>query len=168
MKTIPCILALALSVFAFTAKADTFLNEIKKPGTALKPIDITSSQLEANLKSHIVIFTGNVVAKQGDVVMYCSKLTAYYDEKDKNITKIVATGDVKIIRKDMIATGNEATFDNVSKMLTLTGSPRMWEGKNIIEGTRIIFFLGTDRIFVEGAKSLYNPATEGIPNEQTP
>lgn len=168
MKSRAALVAIVLFSMTCAARADTLLNSVRKPGTMLKPIDITSSQLEANLKSHIVIFTGNVVAKQGDVVVYCDKLTAYYDEKDKNITKIVSTGDVKITRKDMIATGNEATFDNVDKMLTLTGSPRIWEAKNIIEGTKIIFFLGTDRIFVEGAKSLYNPGTGGTPNEKAP
>ncbi|MCL4557124.1 MAG: lipopolysaccharide transport periplasmic protein LptA [Deltaproteobacteria bacterium] len=142
-----------------TVRADTLMHEIQKPGTRLKPIDITSTQLEANLKSHIVIFTGNVVAKQGNVVLYCNTLTAYYDEKAKNITKIVATGDVKITRKDMIATGSEAVFDNVNKLLTLSGAPRIWQAKNIIEGTKIVFYLGTDKIFVESAKSLYSPGT---------
>ncbi len=149
-------------------RAGTFMNEIQESGKQTKPIDITSSQLEANLKSHIIVFKGNVVAKQGNVVLYCDTLTAYYDAKDKNITMIVATGDVKITKKDMIATGTQAVFDNVNKLLTLTGSPRIWQAKNIIEGTKIIFYLGTDRIFVEGAKSLYNPQTQGIFHEQTP
>jgi lipopolysaccharide export system protein LptA len=155
-------------MFVIPVHAESLMKEIQQSGKQMKPIDITSSQLEANLKSHTVIFKGNVVAKQGDVVLYCDTLTAYYDAKDKNITMIVATGDVKITKKDMIATGDEAVFDNVKKLLTLTGSPRIWQAKNIIEGTKIVFYLGTDRIFVEGAKSLYNPQTEGILNGQTP
>ena len=151
-----------------SAHAGSLMEEVQQPGKQTKPIDITSSQLEANLKSHIVIFKGNVVAKQGDVVLYCDTLTAYYDAKDKNITMIVSTGDVKITKKDMIATGDEAVFDNVKKLLTLTGSPRIWQANNIIEGTKIVFYLGTDRIYVEGAKSLYNPQTEGILHGQTP
>ncbi len=149
-----------------TSSADTLLHEVQKPGTRLKPIDITSSRLEANLKSHIVIFSGDVVAKQGNVVLYCDRLTAYYGEKEKDITKIVATGDVKITRKDMIATGGKAVFDNVGKLLTLSGSPRIWQAKNIIEGTKIVFYLGTDRIFVEGAKSLYTPGTTEPPRRK--
>ncbi len=149
-------------------RAGSLMNDIQESGKQTKPIDITSSQLEANLKSHIIVFKGNVIAKQGDVVLYCDTLTAYYDAKDKNITMIVATGDVKITKKDMIATGTQAVFDNVSKLLTLTGSPRIWQAKNIIEGTKIIFHLGTDKIFVEGAKSLYNPQTQGIFHGQTP
>ena len=174
-KAAPCKLSV-LFLFAITvsfmvvlsAHAGSLMEEVQQPGKQTKPIDITSSQLEANLKSHIVIFKGNVVAKQGDVVLYCDTLTAYYDAKDKDITMIVATGDVKITKKDMIATGDEAVFDNVKKLLTLTGSPRIWQAKNIIEGTKIVFYLGTDRIFVEGAKSLYNPQTEGILHGQTP
>ncbi|MCL5878985.1 MAG: lipopolysaccharide transport periplasmic protein LptA [Deltaproteobacteria bacterium] len=174
-KAAPCKLSV-LFLFAImvsfmvvlSAHAGSLIEEVQQPGKQTKPIDITSSQLEANLKTHIVIFKGNVVAKQGDVVLYCDTLTAYYDAKDKNITMIVATGDVKITKKDMIATGDEAVFDNVKKLLTLTGSPRIWQAKNIIEGTKIVFYLGTDRIFVEGAKSLYNPQTEGILHGQTP
>lgn len=158
--------ALSFFIFVLSTHADTLMHEIQKPGTRLKPIDITSSQLEANLKSHIVIFSGNVVAKQGNVVLYCNKLTAYYDEKGKNIMKIVSTGDVKITRKDMIATGSEAIFDNVDKLLTLSGSPRIWQTKNIIEGTKIIFYLGTDKVFVEGAKSLYNPGSMETPEQK--
>lgn len=165
-------LFIAISVLTFLIRISivypdsSIMNEIKQSGQQTKPIDITSSQLEANLKSHIVTFTGNVVAKQGDVVLYCDTLIAYYDSKNRDITKIVATGDVKITRKDMIATGNEAVFDNINKLLTLTGSPRVWEGKNMIEGTKIVLYIGTDKIFVEGAKSLYNSQSEGILNEQ--
>lgn len=166
MKSIPNFIAVVFFTFALTVYADTLMNEIHKPGTMLKPIDITSSQLEANLKSHVVVFSGNVVAKQGNVVLYCNKLTAYYDEKNKSITRIIATGDVKITRKDMIATGNEAVFDNVNKLLTLSGSPRMWQAKNIIEGTKIVFYLGTDKVFVEGAKSLYTPGTTENPMQK--
>lgn len=148
--------------------SSSVMEEIKNSGQQTKPIDITSSQLEANMKSHVVTFKGNVVAKQGDVILYCDLLTAYYDEKNKDITTIIATGDVKITRNDMIATGNEAIFDNVDKLLTLTGSPRVWQGKNMIEGTKIVLYIGTDKIFVEGAKSLYNSQSEGILNGQTP
>ncbi len=170
-KDIPFILSICVLVifmFVIPVHANSLMEDIHQSGTETKPIDITSSQLEANLKSHIVIFKDNVVAKQGDVVLYCNTLTAYYDAIDKNITMIIATGDVKITKKDMIATGDEAVFDNVKKLLTLTGSPRIWQAKNIIEGTKIVFYLGTDKIFVEGAKSLYNPQTEGILNGQTP
>ena len=160
-------IAIALSC-AVTARAGTPLNQVRSSNGKLKPIDITSTRLNADLKSHIVVFEGNVVAKQGDVIVYCDTLTAYYDEKNKDVTKIIATGDVKITRKDMIATGHNAVFDNVKKLLTLTGSPRIWESKNIIEGTKIVFYLGTDRVFVEGAKSLYNPQSQGIFNGQVP
>jgi len=168
------IVALSILIVFFETVSITYpdssiMEELKHSGQQTKPIDITSSKLEANLKSHIVIFTGNVIAKQGDVVLYCDNLTAYYDSKNKDITKIIATGDVKITRKDMIATGNEAVFDNIDKLLTLTGSPRVWEGKNMIEGTKIVLYIGTDKIFVEGAKSLYNSQSEGILNgQQTP
>lgn len=169
MKIKVSFITIIFLAIACTAYSDVFLNGIKKTGSLLKPIDITSGQLEANLKSHIIIFRGNVVAKQGDVVLYCNKLIAYYDKKNKNIIRIVATGNVKITRKNMIATGKEAIFDNVNKLLTLSGSPRIWEAENIIEGTKIIFYLGSDRIFVKGAKTLYNPtAKKGTANEPAP
>ncbi|MGB9735122.1 MAG: lipopolysaccharide transport periplasmic protein LptA [bacterium] len=162
------ILTTGILLMSSVSYSASVMEEIKNSGQQTKPVDITSSQLEANLKSHIVTFKGNVIAKQGDVILYCNTLTAYYDEKNKDITKIIATGDVKITRKDMIATGNEAVFDNVDKLLTLTGSPRVWQGKNMIEGTKIVLYIGTDKIFVEGAKTLYNSQSEGILDGQTP
>ncbi len=162
------LITLLLLINISATMADSIINEVKKSGEPLKPIDITSSQLEANLKSHIVIFKGDVIAKQADVILYCDILTAYYDAKNKNITKIVAENDVKITRNDMIATSKQAVYDNINKLITLTGSPRVWEGNNIIEGTKIILYIGTNKIFVEGAKALYNSVPKGIMHGSTP
>lgn len=44
-----------------------------------KPVDITSDALEVHQNEQMAIFSGNVVAKQGDSTLRAPKLTVYYD-----------------------------------------------------------------------------------------
>ena len=43
-----------------------------------QPITIKSNELAADNKGKIAVFSGKVVAKQGDVTIFCDSMTVYY------------------------------------------------------------------------------------------
>lgn len=134
------------------------------------PIVVTSDTLEADNKAKIATFAGSVVAKQvqerGTLLIYCDKLIVHYlDEPEKKggtvpkgekkaatqqnkIDKIIATGQVKIVQGEDVATGETATFYNDDQKIILSGNPKVWQGKNLLKGEEITVWIRENRSLV--------------------
>ena len=151
---------LSLTMWSHPAQSASSENQAKK-GPA-KPIVINSNTLEADNKKKTVTFTGDVDAQMDNFAVYCHKIVVYYEEApEKNekmgpgetgtkIDKIVATGDVKIVRAEGgVATGKKAVYYQSDEKLVLTGNPVVKEKNNFVEGDRITLFLKEDRSVVE-------------------
>lgn len=113
------------------------------------PVSVTSDRLEADDKLHQVRFSGNVVARQGDVAIYAGELMLVYPEAGRDIERIDATGSVRIVQGNRIATGEKASFFNAERKIVLTGSPRVYQGDDFLEGDEIIVFLDEERSVVK-------------------
>ncbi|MBI5966762.1 MAG: lipopolysaccharide transport periplasmic protein LptA [Deltaproteobacteria bacterium] len=115
------------------------------------PLRITSQQLEADNKNMVIIFRGNVVARQGEMTIYADVAQVYYDKREEGneVREIVATGNVKIQEGDRLATGQKAVFINPEQKIILTGQPKIWQGKDMVSGEKIIVLLGEDKSFIE-------------------
>ncbi|WP_321531975.1 lipopolysaccharide transport periplasmic protein LptA [uncultured Desulfuromonas sp.] len=120
---------------------------------ASQPIHVTSQRLEANDAKGFFIFTGEVQAQQGDVTIYAQKMTIYYsDGEQKQVDRVVAEQDVRIVQLNRVATGQKAIFWQKDGRVELTGDPRVVQGENVVEGEKIIVYLNDSRSIVEGGK----------------
>jgi lipopolysaccharide export system protein LptA len=121
-----------------------------------QPVNISSDSLEYSNKDNTAIFRGNVVARQGNMSMFADQMEATYAGKsgEKNekggIKELAATGNVKIIQGDRIATGQKIVFYGDEQKIVATGNPRVWQGDNVIVGNKITVYLKQDRSVVEG------------------
>ncbi|NWF54136.1 MAG: lipopolysaccharide transport periplasmic protein LptA [Syntrophaceae bacterium] len=120
-------------------------------GLSAQPLRITSQQLEADNKNQVIIFTGNIVARQGDLVIHADAARVYYEKREEGneVREIEATGNVKIHQGDRVATGQRAQFLNQEQKIILTGQPRVWQGKDMVSGDKITVLLEEDRSLVE-------------------
>jgi lipopolysaccharide export system protein LptA len=134
-------------------KKPTPLGKTSQEGGALssQPLRITSQQLEADNKKQVIIFTGNIIARQGDLVIHADAARVYYEKKEEGneVREIVATGNVKVHQGDRIATGQKAQFLNREQKIILTGEPRVWQGKDMVSGEKITVLLEEDKSLVE-------------------
>ncbi len=131
--------------------------EEKAPGKGgEEPINITSKQMEADQRAGVIIFRGDVVAKQQEGVIMSDVLTVTYDE-NKNISKIVAEENVKINQGDRVATCDKATFYPDEKKVVMEGSPRVWKDGDLVTGEVITLFLDSDRMDVVGVEAVIHP-----------
>jgi len=121
------------------------------PGTLRSdaPVSVTSERLEADDKLHQIRFSGNVVARQGDVVIYAGELVLVYAEKGGEIDRIEASGSVRIVQGNRVATGQKASFFNKERKIVLTGSPRVYQGNDFLEGDEIIVLLDEGKSIVK-------------------
>lgn len=126
------------------------------------PIVIRSKALEMNDARKVVIFEGDVDAKRGDFRINCQRMVVHYEnapQKKENtktgtkINKIVATGDVKILRdQGGLATAEKAVYYQADETLVLTGKPIVKKGDDSVEGDRITIFLRENRSVAEGSE----------------
>lgn len=127
-----------------------------------QPINITSDSMEAETKANKVTFKGNVVARQKDMTITSSELTATYTDDGKELREVLATGNVRITQQDKIAVADSALFLNTERKIVLTGNPKVWQGKDLVSGEKIIYYLDEDRTIVEGGtRAVIHPEKEG-------
>ena len=128
-----------------------------------EPIEIVSDRMDAYNEKKLVIFSGNVVATQGDKEIKSDRLLLYYKKetgkKDKigakeiegtgDLEKIEAKGNVIVTQKEKVATGDEAVYLQDSGQIIMTGNATLRDGKNLIKGDKVIVFVNEDRGTVE-------------------
>jgi outer membrane protein assembly factor BamD len=130
-----------------------------------QPIDITSDRVETYSKENLIIFKGNVTARQKDIVIYADSLEAMVIEGGKGIERVVAGGNVKIQQGIRVANCQKAVFYNIDQKMVLTGDPKVWEGDNMVSGDEIVFYIEQNLIEVKGGpggrgKAKIHPGTE--------
>ena len=118
--------------------------------TCSDPIDVVSERMSIELRDNSVAFSGDVRATQCDILLTARKLTAYYNDDRSRIERIVASGKVEISQGPRIASGEEALFDNVNRIITLNGDPVLRQGSSIVRGREIMIWLEEDRMEVTG------------------
>jgi len=136
--------------------------------TSSEPINITSERMDADHKANLVTFTGNVVATQADATLTSDRLKVFYKDSPagsdkggqkgsqaggskRQIERIEADGHVKIVQVDKVATGEHAVYTAQDRVIVLTGQPKLWQERNWVRGTKVLFYLDEDRSVVEGA-----------------
>jgi lipopolysaccharide export system protein LptA len=131
------------------------------PGTAgakgkddrAQPVTVDADKMERFGKESLVIFTGNVVARQNNSVQYADRMEVYLDEKGDKILRTVSTGSVRIITRDCrTGTARRAEYTDLEQRMVLIGNARVWQEDNVVSGETITIFLSQDRSVVQGGK----------------
>ncbi|MDD2852818.1 MAG: lipopolysaccharide transport periplasmic protein LptA [Desulfuromonadaceae bacterium] len=109
------------------------------------PITVKSNEMTADNKKKTAVFSGKVVAKQGDVTIFSNKLIVSYAEKNDEVEKVEAFGAVRIVQLNRTGYSEQALYDSRSGRVTLTGSPRVVQGSDSISGKVITYYVDDDR-----------------------
>jgi len=136
-------------------------------GSNKDPIKIDSDRLDIFDKEGRAVFTGNVVAVQGESTMHCTSMNVFYEQgrarngapaksgagpagSDNNsIKKIECRGPVTVASKTQVATGDNAEFDRVRNKVLLIGNVALSDGPNVTRGERIVYDLNSGTANVE-------------------
>jgi lipopolysaccharide export system protein LptA len=119
-----------------------------------QPVTVDADRMERFGKESLIIFTGNVVARQNNSVQYADRTEVYLDEKGDRILRTVSTGSVRIITRDCrTGTAKRAEYYDLEQRVVLLGNARVWQEDNVVSGETITIFLAQDRSIVQGGKS---------------
>ena len=144
-----------------TALAAPVETEGKKTDRA--SIVVKSNTLEIDNKQKVVLFSGDVEARQEGMTITCREMVVYYrdqpsekaeGETEMAVDRITATGAVKIRRPDgSTATAEKAIYYQDEEKLVLTGNPVVRQENDFVEGSMITLFLKEERSIVVGSES---------------
>jgi len=124
------------------------------------PIQIESDRLDIAEKSGTATFEGNVNVVQGDTILKTGKLIVYYEGSGgaatgaSAIERLEASQKVLIQSKSQKASGDQATFNMKTEVLTLTGKEVvLTEGENIAVGCSLRINMKNGRAKLEGCNN---------------
>jgi lipopolysaccharide export system protein LptA len=118
-----------------------------------QPVTVDADRMERFGKESLVIFTGNVVARQENSVQHADRMEVYLDEKGDRILRTVSTGNVRIVTRDCrTGTAQRADYFDLEQRMVLMGNARVWEEDNVVSGDTITIFLSQDRSVVQGGR----------------
>lgn len=131
-----------------SAAADTSVRR----GRSDLPIIIKSNELTADNKGKTAIFSGKVVAKQGEVTIFSDKLIVNYAEKNGDVDRVEAIGNVRIIQLDRTGIASHAVYESRVGRVTLSGSPnpKVMRGTDSVSGKIITYYVDDDKSIVTG------------------
>ena len=116
-----------------------------------QPLTVDADRMERFGKESLVIFTGNVVARQNNSVQYADRMEVYFDEKGDRVLRTISTGSIRIITRDCrTATAKRAEYFDLEQRVVLSGNARVWQDDNVVSGDTITIYLSQDRSVVQG------------------
>ncbi len=186
-------LACALGLFALSAQpalAQRTGSPVLPGGNSKEPIQIDAGKLEYLEKEQRLVYSGGVLAKQGDATLKSPTLTIFFtkDETakggkpsgaatalggggDNQVRRMEATGPVTVTNKTQVGTGDRGVYDRVENKVYLIGNPVLTEGPHVVRGngqSQLIYDLTSGRAQIVGGRvqSLITPS-QGSPGDRS-
>lgn len=132
------------------------------PATATaggKPTHVEADRMVSLKNENAVRFTGNVDARQGEMVIRSDEMTITYfaegektpggQEAGRKLKKLFAKGNVTVRDQGLTATGNAMEYFEVERKVILTGKAKVWQDNNLVTGDTVILFLDEGKSIVE-------------------
>jgi|CXWL01.1.fsa_nt_gi lipopolysaccharide export system protein LptA len=137
---------LTLSLLLTTAAIDG--------GTLLaRPIAVTADSLEVLGQERRAIYQGHAKVVRDTTTLTCQTLTVHYNAK-REVERIDALGAIEAKDGERWAKGEEATYDNTTGILVVTGNPQARHGPRAVQGEEVRFTTGSEKLEVKKARTI--------------
>lgn len=121
-----------------------------------QPIEIASDTLEVMQNEHKAVFSGNVIAKQGNISMQASRMLVFYDDNAgggastaaagvKGISRIEADGGAFFSSPRETVRGDKAVYEVNQQQIRMDGNVILTRDKNVLKGTQLTYNLKTGK-----------------------
>ena len=168
LGTLACLQAAAMAAPAERKGGGT---AVLPGGNSKQPINIEAVKLDYFDKEQKLVYTGSVVAVQGDSTLKASVLTIFLTPKPQEgaaaassstgrVQRMLAVGPVTLLQRDQVGTGDNGTYDKTSNNVVLTGNVTLSQGPNVTKGDKLTYDLKTGQAVVTGrVKSMFLPSS---------
>src|SRR3546814_1207845 len=99
------------------------------------PVDVAADRIEVQDRADRAIFSGDVIARQGDMTLSAARLTvAYSDAGGIQIDRLTASGGVLLRSTSETARGEYAIYDLNNRVITMLGGVTLTRGVSRVHG----------------------------------
>jgi lipopolysaccharide export system protein LptA len=151
-------------------------------GNTKAPITVDASKLEYFDKDQKLIYSGGVVATQGESTMRASVMVVFLSRPGEvanlqaetgRIRRIEAAGPVTVTQVDQVGTGDSGVYDKSENKVYLIGNVVLSQGPNITKGERdskLVYDLDTGYAQVIGGRvnSIFTPGSSDEKRPERP
>ncbi|MFZ5470380.1 MAG: LptA/OstA family protein [Myxococcota bacterium] len=138
--------------------ARTLFTDAPVAGTKQERVRIDAKRLTLLGQKNQAVWSGKVRARRGTAEIFSEELIAHYTEGGaQEVTRLTALRGVEVKDGERWAQGDRADFDNRRGVLVLTGNPQARQGKNHLKGSRVELTVGTERLEVQDAVTVFEP-----------
>jgi lipopolysaccharide export system protein LptA len=115
------------------------------------PVDVEADRIEVQDRADRAIFSGSVVARQGNMTINSARLTVIYtNTSGVDVQRLEATGGVTLRTPSETARGNVGLYDVDRRLVTLIGDVHLTQGQNRVQGGRLTLDLNSHRAVLTG------------------
>jgi lipopolysaccharide export system protein LptA len=160
-------------------------NPVLPGGDTKAPITVDASKLEYFDKDQKLIYSGGVVATQGESTMRATTMVVFLARADEpatlqadtgRIRRIEAAGPVTVTQVDQVGTGDSGIYDKAENKVYLIGNVVLSQGPNVTKGERnskLVYDLETGYAQVIGGRvnSIFTPGSadeKSAPDKKLP
>ncbi|SCY40926.1 lipopolysaccharide transport periplasmic protein LptA [Thiohalorhabdus denitrificans] len=158
---------LFLLVLAAALSPGAAAQESPSPSTAQdgpsreEPLVVESDEMTIRDADQEAIYTGNVVATRGDMVLRARRVVVSYGEEGMRTIRAFGA-PVTLDQGERHGEAEEALYDAREGTVLLTGSAYLEEGPNSLEGARIRYYLDEERTEVFSGEGEENGRARGV------
>ena len=121
-------------------------------GGFVNPANIQCDRGRMQGSKEQMVCVGHVHVKRHNTDMTCAHAIAHYVNKDVNeVKRIECTGNVEAVDGNRWARGDYGDFDTTKEVLVITGNPQGRQGGSEMTGTKITFYVDSDKMDVDNA-----------------
>lgn len=142
-------------------------SELQHNGSA--PVSYSAQSLEGSLSEGRVLLKGDVSIEQADALMKSDAAEIFSAKGTTSPNRAVATGRVSLFKAatsqsaELRAVANELEYFMPVRKVLLKGKPKIWRGRELLQGEIIEVFLETNEIKVRGARGVMDPSAVASP-----
>lgn len=113
-------------------QADVRFGGLKQDTTL--PVEVTADSLSVDQADGSALFTGNVLAKQGEMRLSAATVRVEYSADGAGIQRLLASGGVTLVSPTDAAEAAEAVYTIDSGMVVMSGNVLLTQGNAAISG----------------------------------
>jgi len=101
------------------------IEAVDEGGGLKKTIITCDGPLEIDYEAQIAIFNNNVEVKDESGQIFADTMRVFFNFETKEINRVIANGNVKIVRAENISYSDTAVYTTKDKKVVLTGRPKL-------------------------------------------
>jgi len=133
------------------------------------PISTSGDVLEGSLNKGKMTLTGNVEIRQDDTLMKSDVAEVFSKPGTTTPERALAKGRVSILKRpspsvpEIRAVADELEYFVDERKVILKGKPKIWRGKELLQGEIMELALDTGDIRIRSARSVVDPRSQQDP-----